>query len=91
MVRLVKAIKASLIPLAVLSGLALLGLSMPIGGRRALSVQTGSMEPAIKTGSLVFVTDVSAATIKPGDVITYTDPRNQAQTITHRVRDITWT
>lgn len=86
--KLVKSIKALLVPLAVLTGLVLLGLSVPVGGRRALSVQTGSMEPTIKTGSLVFVNRVPAGSIRPGDVITYVNPRNQAQTITHRVQEI---
>jgi signal peptidase len=76
------------ISLAVLSGIALLGLSLPIGGWRPLSVRTGSMEPHIKTGSLVFVNRVSAESIKSGDVITYVNPSDKAQTITHRVQDV---
>lgn len=50
-----------------------------------LSVQTGSMEPNIHTGGLVAVTRVNPASLKPGDIITYSSPVNERQTITHRV------
>jgi signal peptidase I len=86
--KLIKYAKIGIFSLAVLTGLALLGLSLPIGGRRAMSVQTGSMEPTIKTGSLVFVNRVSVANIAPGDIITYINPRNSQQTITHRVAEV---
>lgn len=77
--------KYSAVSLAVLAGIVLLGLSVPFAGNRALSVQTGSMEPAIRPGSLVFVNRVPVSDIADGDVITYTNPANPTQTITHRV------
>src|SRR4030095_769218 len=86
--KLVKIVRTGTISLAMLAGLALLGLSLPIGGQRIMSVQTGSMEPASKTGSLVFVNHISSESIKTGDVITYINPRNKSQTITHRVHEI---
>lgn len=85
MSKLIKIAGFGAISLAVLAGLTLLGLSLPIAGRKAMSVQTGSMEPGIKAGSLVFVNRVPAATIVTGDVITYINPLNKNQTITHRV------
>lgn len=86
--KLVKVAKFVATSLAMLAGLALLGLSLPVDGRKALSVQTGSMEPSIKTGSLVFVKRVPAESIAVGDVITYINPLNRKQTITHRVEQI---
>ena len=80
-----KRIRIISISLVALLGVALLGLSLPIGGWNTFSVQTGSMEPAIKTGSLVFVHRTPAEDLRPGDVITYTNPADKTQTITHRL------
>lgn len=57
---------------------------MPVGGWKALNVLTGSMEPALHPGDLVLIHRVPLAELKPGDIITYTNPRNPTQTITHR-------
>ena len=62
------------------------------GGWRVFSVQSGSMEPAISTGSLVFVRP--SGSYAEGDVITFlsepdADARNQFVTTTHRVVEIT--
>ncbi len=54
-------------------------------GSKLLSVQSGSMVPAIKKGDLVTVTSVSNGKFAVGDVITFTNPVNKQQTITHRV------
>jgi signal peptidase I len=86
--KLIKIAKIGVLSLAALAVLALLGLSLPIDGRRAFSVQTGSMEPAVKAGSLVFVNRIPAADIAAGDVITYINPKNTKQTITHRVLEV---
>jgi signal peptidase I len=48
-------------------------------------VRSGSMEPAIRTGSIVVVEPVSPTSIKVGDVITYRRPEDPDNTITHRV------
>lgn len=55
-----------------------------VGADYSYIVQSGSMEPAIPTGSIVFVKDVPAESIEEGDVITYADSRGVAPT-THRV------
>ncbi|HEX3082700.1 MAG TPA: signal peptidase I [Candidatus Saccharimonadia bacterium] len=57
----------------------------PIGGWKALNVLTGSMKPAIQPGALVLVRHVPLRDIHPGDVVTYLNPHNFNQTITHRV------
>ena len=54
-------------------------------GWKALSVQTGSMRPAIPQGSLVLMHRVPNSSLKVGDVITYISPRLRNTTITHRI------
>lgn len=76
--------------IAILSGLAglvllLIAAGLHIGGWRALSVQTGSMRPAINPGDMVLVKRVPISALKNGDVITYINPKNKKQTITHRI------
>src|SRR3989344_3934453 len=63
-------------------------LSLRIGGWKALSVQTGSMRPAINPGDMVLVKSVPTSSLKVGDVITYISPKNNKQTITHRITAI---
>lgn len=50
-------------------------------------VSTGSMEPEIKTGSIVFST-LQNQEINKGDIIVFTSPDNQEITVIHRVMDI---
>lgn len=57
-----------------------------IGGVKLLTVQSGSMEPAIKTGSLVFVK--SQNEYLKGDIITFKNSKDSKDTITHRIFDI---
>lgn len=54
-------------------------------GGKFLAVQTGSMEPQIHQGGVVAVTRVEPETLVAGDIITFTNPANKSQTITHRV------
>ena len=49
------------------------------------TVISGSMEPAIPTGSLVYVRYAEPETILPEDVIAYYDSRDPAAVVTHRV------
>jgi signal peptidase I len=65
-------------------GATLIFFSLPFTGWKALSVQTGSMEPAIRQGSLVFVQSVPPDSLQPGDVLTYKSA-DKPETITHRV------
>ena len=59
---------------------------LPIPGNyKLLIVQSGSMEPAIKTGSVVVVKP--AENYKAGDVITFND-RGKDKTTTHRILDL---
>jgi signal peptidase I len=67
-----------------LLSLAMLAVSLPNGGWRALSVQTGSMRPGIDPGELVLVQRVDAGQLMVGDVVTYGVP-GQRHTVTHRI------
>jgi len=72
--------------LAVVSFLAQ-GYPALVGADHAYIVQSGSMEPSIPTGSVVFITETNADSISTGDVVTY---KKRADTVprTHRVVDI---
>ena len=60
-----------------------LPLTLPrILGIEAYHVETGSMEPAIPVGSLVYVDPVSPETLEPGDIVAF---RSNETVITHRV------
>lgn len=67
--------------------LALLLVGTRIIGLRPLTVLSGSMEPEIKTGSLVYVKEVDTATLKEGDIITYTIDANGTYA-THRIVEV---
>ncbi|MUW15478.1 signal peptidase I [Halorubrum sp. CBA1125] len=69
--------------LAVVGAFVLQAFPAVVGADYALIVQSGSMEPAIQTGSVVFVKDVPAERVEAGDVITYGD--DGGNLITHRV------
>ncbi|MDP2741323.1 MAG: signal peptidase I [bacterium] len=68
-------------------GLLLLVSSFPISGNiKFLTVQSGSMSPAIKTGSVVMISP--AKDYKIGDVITFGQMSKSKAPITHRINDI---
>ncbi|EGQ44133.1 MAG: signal peptidase I, archaeal type [Candidatus Nanosalina sp. J07AB43] len=60
-----------------------------VGADHSFIVLSGSMEPAIPTGSVVFVDNVPTSQvderIEEGDVITFSQARDIRQTTTHRV------
>ena len=60
-------------------------LNIP-GNIKILSVQSGSMEPSIHTGSVVIVKPSS--TYVKGDIITVNEQTNKNGTVTHRIFDI---
>lgn len=57
-----------------------------VGADYALTVQSGSMAPAISTGSVVFVSSTPMDQVEAGDVITYQD--DGSNLITHRVVEV---
>lgn len=56
-------------------------------GYQPYTVVSGSMEPAIATGSLVYVRDVEPEAVVAKDVIAYYGGRDQDTVITHRVME----
>jgi signal peptidase len=58
-----------------------------VGAEHSLVVRSGSMAPAITTGSVVFVEDAPVESINEGDVITFSKSGTGATT-THRVIEI---
>ena len=56
-----------------------------IGGIKLFSIQSGSMEPTIRTGSVVFVK--TEATYNANDIITFKNDEDPNKTITHRIID----
>ena len=55
---------------------------------QALVVRSGSMQPTIPTGSVVFYRHVNASDVKVGQVIVFSKPGQPSERITHRVYKI---
>lgn len=53
-----------------------------------LSVASPSMQPTIKRGDAIVVESISPSTLRAGDIVSYRNPRQPAQAITHRIVDI---
>lgn len=73
---------------ALVLGLAVAALATKILGLQGLSVLSGSMFPAIATGDVVVNAPIRPLDARPGDIVTFKDPRSQSRLITHRVRDV---
>ena len=52
---------------------------------RTHHVDSGSMEPVIDVGDLVFLTRVDGADVRVGDVITFDRPDRPGTTVIHRI------
>lgn len=77
-----------LLYLGIICLVAILGVALCvllIGGSQLLSVQSGSMEPAIQKGDLISVKRTPTRDLRVGDVITFAAPDGSGQTITHRI------
>ncbi len=85
---MIKALKIFCATICVISGIILAVFLLPQTGFRAMSVLTGSMNPAIPQESLVIVHRVPYKQLKTGDVVTYINPQNTKQTITHRIVEL---
>jgi signal peptidase I len=84
----------ALAPLVVaLAGISVLGLlAITVGPRflpyQALVVRSGSMSPAIPTGSVVFYHRVQANRVGVGQVIVFSEPGQPDRQVTHRVYQV---
>ena len=67
----------------------LLTVALPaLFGFRSLVIMSGSMEPAIPTGSVVVVRRIPAAEIAVGEVVSFVNPEDPGGTLTHRVQAV---
>lgn len=82
-------VKYGAISIYAICGIMLLVFLVPKTGWKALNVATGSMTPAIPQGSLVIIHHTNPHTLRVGDVVTYIDPYNTKETITHRIVTVT--
>lgn len=75
-----------------LSGLAVLAAAgfaaLLLLGYQPVAVYSGSMDPAVKTGSLAIERSVPASRVRVGDVITFGNPYVAGRLVTHRVVDV---
>jgi signal peptidase len=85
---IVKIISGLVIMFLILVALLLITSTVPIPGNiKVFNVLTGSMEPKIKTGSMVIVRQ--AENYKIGDIITFVSSNKVDRTpITHRIHDM---
>jgi signal peptidase I len=67
--------------------LAVVGVLLAMGFR-PLVVRSGSMEPAINTGDLIFTRMIEAGQAEVGDVVTFKDPSRSGDLVTHRVVNV---
>ena len=76
----------AVIIIVALAGLILLTLAPESGGYKALVVTSGSMEPAVPVGSMVFIKN--SGIIQKNDIITFRMGTDTKSLTTHRVVDI---
>lgn len=77
---------ATTVLLSIVLILAILIWGFRLFGFEVLVVQSGSMEPAYHTGSLVYIRDVDANELQEGDVITFNI--GNGLRATHRIIDV---
>lgn len=56
-----------------------------VTGSTALTIQTGSMEPAYPPGTMVVIRPTPPEELAPGDVVTYQLRSGEAAVVTHRI------
>jgi len=83
----VRILSQALVAIALVA-LAVVGLGPHAGRYRTLTVLSGSMRPTIPPGSVVVVTPLPPADIRPGDVITSRIPVDDRRVISHRVVEV---
>lgn len=84
LIKLWKCIWNLLFSFVVILAVMLLGLRLT--GLQAYTVLSGSMEPEIPAGALIYVRSVKPETLVPGDVVTF--QVNSDTTATHRILEI---
>ena len=75
-----------IITIVILFAIAAILSKLSIGGIQLLTVRSGSMEPTIKTGSLILIKSANNYAI--GDIVTYKSSTDPNEKITHRIVDM---
>lgn len=78
-----------LILLALVAPFVVYAVPQLIGASESYVVRSGSMEPTIQTGGVIFVYETDPATIEEGDIIAYNLQGPETQVTTHRVAEVT--
>jgi signal peptidase len=73
------------VAVVIVAGLVAITIGPRVLPYQALVVRSGSMEPAIPTGSVVFYKHIKADDVKVGQVIVFSKPGQPSERITHRV------
>jgi signal peptidase I len=68
--------------------LAMTFLAGALGGYRVLLVSSGSMRPTLQVGDVVLSGSVAPADLRPGELVTFSDPALAGRSVTHRVVDV---
>jgi signal peptidase len=84
-----KVFEVILLIIIVVCALCSFALSTQVSGYRGFIVLSGSMEPLIPTGAVVFTKRISPSTLHIGDIITFISPTRNHEFITHRIVNIT--
>ena len=79
---------ASLAILLGLGSIVLLFIAPRAIGWEAVTVRSGSMEPAVQVGSLLLVADTAPQQVEVGDIIAVLNPADPKTRIIHRVVEI---
>lgn len=81
--------KLSLLAFVVLFVVSLIGIgTWRSQSHQVLSVQSGSMAPAIQRGDAVVLEPLAKDNLRVGDIVTYRSPADQSVLVTHRVVSI---
>lgn len=85
MVRLRPAVVLGIVAVAVLGAVTMLAVVGFLLGWTYQPIETRSMEPAYRAGSLAVVIPVDAADVEQGMTIVFEDPRTRDRLVAHRV------
>lgn len=84
MVKILKFISSALFTITIVLAVLLVGVKLL--GLQVYTVLSGSMEPEIHTGSLIYVREIEPTKLEKGDIITYRISGNM--TATHRIVEV---